>query len=195
MSLTHNEKIAVVVGGAGLAYFLFAPKTAAASVLAKPPATSPSTLASLLKALGSAGNAFGIGTPGGAGPSSSGAGSSSPGSFNVGPSWDDFNNNTDNGLNADGTIASGPLSFSDGTTVDLNLIDPDTGMQYFQVPTQDGDSSGFIQDAEDNPPADFAVDDAGDDGTDTTTADPTPVDDYSDYDWSAGGDGGGDDGF
>lgn len=190
--MTNNEKIAAVIGAGGVAYFLFGSGTAAATPLAKPAATSPSTLASILKALGSAGSAFGIGAPGGAGPSAGGGSSSGlPAAADIGPSWADWNNNTDNGLNADGTIASGPLSFSDGTTVDLNLIDPSTGMQVFQVPTQESDPSGFIQDAIDNPPPDNSA--PADDGSTDTFSDPTPIDTTTSTDWSAGGDGG--DGF
>lgn len=157
--MTTNEKwIAggiVVVGGV----LLFSHNANAATLHAPvvhPDTSTPGWLQALMQGLAKAAPALGFGGgPGGGG--SSGGGSGGGGSFGSGgglnPAGDRFNfignlTNGDNDLNFDGSLGSGPLSFSDETTVDLNLINPDTGDTFFQVPTQPdgGDSSGILAD-------------------------------------------------
>lgn len=185
--MTSNEKIAVVVGGVGVAYFVFggsasaAPAKKLAAVPALKKATPASALSSLLRpATGgttSSGRPSGtatLPTPPDVTPRPPAPPVSPKAPTDAGPSdWADaFATNDDNvnsGLNPNGpsTVPSGPLTYSDGSTIDLNAVDPNTGQQLFVVPTQPdgGDSQGLIRDA-----TDWS---AGGDGGDVDEATPT----------------------
>lgn len=156
--MTSTEKIVVFGGGGLFAFWLFTRNnTVYASTHPAVQPQAPSAFDKILDALKNVAPAIGSAFGGGSGSGAAGSGStggSLQGGSNGGPqggplsSLDAFwrNLTSDNGLNFDGSIASGPLSYEDGTTVDLNLVDPTTGQQAFQVPDQPngGDASGLL---------------------------------------------------
>lgn len=172
-----NTEERLIVGGVvvvgGFLLFSRASSVHAAQPLRVAPTTrEPSWLDKLLNAAKGAAASFGSGG-GSMGAGAGGGGGASGGGRNpAGDSFDFIGNlrNGDNDLNFDGSLASAPLSYDNGNTVDLNMVDPSSGDQFFSVPDNAPSADGtalldYAHDVIDNGPAadDTAPPDGGGD--------------------------------